>query len=169
MGHPQQISTGFASSLRYCSDIVHRGGQPNFARCLAVSWAGTLCIHFGGFSDGILPGANCTLRPSLAFSYIGIVTARHSSSKRQRNCGVVQGMELQNFRIGRHLYSAGRPSRWASAHILVYLLLRAGAKYCDERVYMSVSVCLYYSVALARAARAYSARKPMPVANRHIS
>jgi len=22
------------------------GGQPNFAQCLAVSWAGTLCIHF---------------------------------------------------------------------------------------------------------------------------
>ena len=34
-------------------------------------------------------------------------------------CGLVQGMELQNFRRGRHLYSAGRPSRWASAHILV--------------------------------------------------
>ena len=35
-------------------------------------------------------------------------------------CGVVQGMELQNFRRGRHLYSAGRPSRWASVHILVH-------------------------------------------------
>ena len=29
-------------------------------------------------------------------------------------------MELRNFRRGRHLYSAGRPSRWALAHILVY-------------------------------------------------
>ena len=27
--------------------------------------------------------------------------------------GVVQGMGLRNFRRGRHLYSAGRPSRWA--------------------------------------------------------
>jgi len=26
------------------------GGQPNFARCLAVSWAGTLCIHFGALA-----------------------------------------------------------------------------------------------------------------------
>jgi len=34
-------------------------------------------------------------------------------------CGVAQEMELSNFRRGRHLYSAGRPSRWASAHILV--------------------------------------------------
>jgi len=32
-------------------------------------------------------------------------------------CGVVQGMELRNFRRGRHLYLAGRPSRWALAHI----------------------------------------------------
>jgi len=34
-------------------------------------------------------------------------------------CGVVQGMELRNFRRGRHLYLAGRPWRWASVHMLV--------------------------------------------------
>jgi len=34
-------------------------------------------------------------------------------------CGVVLGMKLRNLRRGHHLYSAGRPSRWASAHILV--------------------------------------------------
>jgi len=33
--------------------------------------------------DGILPGAKFTVRPSLAFSYIGSVTALHSNSKRQ--------------------------------------------------------------------------------------
>jgi len=36
-------------------------------------------------------------------------------------CGVVQGMELWNLRREHHLYSAGRPSRWKSAHILVPL------------------------------------------------
>jgi len=35
--------------------------------------------------DGILPGAKFTLRPSLAFSYIGSVTARYSSSGHQPN------------------------------------------------------------------------------------
>jgi len=30
-------------------------------------------------TDGILPDAQFTLRPSLAFSYIGSVTARHST------------------------------------------------------------------------------------------
>jgi len=34
-------------------------------------------------------------------------------------CGVVHGMELRNFRRGRHLYSAGWPLHWASAHILI--------------------------------------------------
>jgi len=35
--------------------------------------------------EGIFPGAKFTLRSSLAFSYIGTVTARHSSSGHQPN------------------------------------------------------------------------------------
>jgi len=55
------------------------------ARCLAVSWAGTLYIHFRGLlpPDRILSGTKFTLRASLAFAYIVSVTARHSSSGRQ--------------------------------------------------------------------------------------
>ena len=75
------------------------GGQPNFARCLAISWAGILYAFLGLLSlNGILPGAKFTLHLSLAFSYIGSVTAQHSSSGHQPNCSIVQGMELQNFR-----------------------------------------------------------------------
>jgi len=33
-------------------------------------------------------------------------------------CGMVQGMELWNFRRRCHLYSDGQPWRWASAHSL---------------------------------------------------
>jgi len=51
---------------------------------------------------------------------------RYCTARQQRAsaklCGVVQGMELRNFRRGRHLYSAGRPWCWASAHILVFIL-----------------------------------------------
>ena len=72
------------------------GGQQNFARCLAVSWAGTLYIHFGA-PNGILPGAKFTLRPSLAFSYIGSVTARHSSNGRQPK--FVSWYKEWNYRI----------------------------------------------------------------------
>jgi len=79
-------------------------GQPNFARWLAVFWAGTLYIHFRGLlpPNGILPGAEFALHPSLAFSYIGSVTARHSTWLKQwsssKLCGVGQGRDLRNFR-----------------------------------------------------------------------
>jgi len=65
--HPskfQRLSRlGFVTAPMSCN-----GDQPNFARCLAVSWAGTI---FWGLlpPNGILPGAKFTLRPSLAFSY----------------------------------------------------------------------------------------------------
>ena len=42
-------------------------------------------------------------------SHLGSVTARHSSSGRQPNFAALNR--------GRHRYSAGRPSRWALAHI----------------------------------------------------
>ena len=51
-------------------------------------------------------------------SHLGSVTARHSSSGRQPNFAALNR--------GRHLYSAGRPSRWALAHILVLAIYTAG-------------------------------------------
>jgi len=50
-------------------------------------WAGTLYIHFWRLlpANEMLPGAKFTLRSSLALSYIGSVTARHSGSGRQPN------------------------------------------------------------------------------------
>jgi len=44
------------------------------------------------------------------FRRLGSVTARHSSSGRQPNFAALNR--------GRHLCSAGRPSRWVLAHIL---------------------------------------------------
>ena len=110
LGHPskfQRVSRfGFVTAATSLN-----GSQPNFARCLAISWAGTLYIHFRGFlpRNGILPCATFALRPSLAL--FGSVTARHSSSVRQPNFAAMNR--------GRHLYSAWRPSRWSLAHILV--------------------------------------------------
>ena len=49
------------------------------------------------------------------------VTARHSSSGRQPNSAA--------FNRGRHLYSAGRPSRWALAHILLHVVFHIGSLY----------------------------------------
>ena len=120
LGAPQQISTGFVSCLRYCSDVAHR--RPTEPCTMFDRLVGCYTIYT--FSEAlapniILPGGIFTLRPSLAFSY----RQRYCPALQQRAsaklCGVVQGMELPNFRRGRHLYSARRPSCWASAHILV--------------------------------------------------
>jgi len=77
----------------------------------------TIYTFFGALPppNGILAGAKLSLRPNLAFCYIGSVTAQHSSTGCQPN--------FMAFSRGRHLYSAGRPSRWASAHILVYVYI----------------------------------------------
>jgi len=64
----------------------------------------------------ILQDAKLTLRPSLAFSYIGSVTARHLV------VGVSQTAALNRQ---RHLCSAGRPSRWALAHISSWVMILA--------------------------------------------
>ena len=71
-------------------------------------------LFFLAYSNGILSGAKFTLRPpSLAFSYIGSVTARHWSSGRQPNsAGWYKEWNYGTFvprffNRGRHLYSAG--------------------------------------------------------------
>jgi len=53
-------------------------------------------------------------------SRLGSVTAQHSSIGRQLNFAASNR--------GRHLYSAGRPSRWALAHILVQYALNCYKK-----------------------------------------
>ena len=110
LGHPSKFQQ--VSRLSFLTPLTSLNrGQPNFARCLAVSWAGTLYIHFRGFlpPNRILRGAKFTLcsSSSLVFSYVGSVTAQHSSSRHQPNFAA--------FSRGCHLYSAGRPSCWALA------------------------------------------------------
>ena len=67
------------------------------------------------FQQSSTPGAFCIQS--------GVTAAVQNSALKQQSsaklCGVLWGMELRNVRRGHHLYSAGRPSRWASAHILV--------------------------------------------------
>jgi len=56
-------------------------------RCLAISWTGTLYIHFPVLlpHNGILPRAKFTLLPTHVFCNIGSITAPHSSSGHQQN------------------------------------------------------------------------------------
>ena len=64
------------------------------------------------------------------------VTARYSSSGRQPNFAVLNR--------GRHLYSAGRPSRWAPAHILVKTIFRHGPSELMEN--LTIGYCYGGSV-----------------------
>ena len=80
------FSTGFGFWLRYCSDVAQRKSTK------LCTMFGRLLLWYTVFTfwglvppDGISPRAKFTLRPSLAFSCIGSVTARHSSCGRQPN------------------------------------------------------------------------------------
>ena len=85
LGHPSKFQR--VSQLGFVTALMSlNGGQPNFAMFgPLVAWYTT--YTFWGFlsPNRILPGAKFTLRPSLVFSYIGSVTARHSSSGREPN------------------------------------------------------------------------------------
>ena len=63
-----------------------------------------MCIF--GWDRFVSLGHPCKFR---RVSLFGSVTARHSSNGRQPNFAALNR--------GRHLYSAGRPSRWALVHI----------------------------------------------------
>jgi len=83
------------------------------------------CYSIYSFSGALAPWRNFA-RCKIHFaseSCVLLYWQRYCTALKQRLsaklCGVVQGMELRNFRRHRHLYSAGRPSRSASAHILV--------------------------------------------------
>jgi len=103
---------GFGSWQHYCTDVTRRKSTKLCTMFGRLPGWYTICTFSG--PKGIFPGAKFTLCPSLAFSYICTITARHSSSGHQPN--------FTAFSRECHLYSAGRPSHWALAHILVVSL-----------------------------------------------
>jgi len=81
----QQISTVFASWLRYCSDAPRKPTKMCMMFGRLLGWY-TIYTFSGVLAPmGISPGAKFTLYPSRALSYICSVTAQHSSSGRQLN------------------------------------------------------------------------------------
>jgi len=124
-GAPQQISTGFAFWLR------HRRRSTDVNQTLHDVWPFPALVYyiyiFGGEllpPNGILPPAKFTLCPGLAFSYIGSITALHSISGASESFrrGTRNGITELSQRAP-HIYSAKRPSRWASAYVVVYYRL----------------------------------------------
>jgi len=100
LGHPSKFQR--VSRLAFVTAVMSlTGGQPNFAWCLSISWAGISIYTFWGAlaPNRILPAAKFTLHLSLAFAYIGsVATAQLSSSGRQQNFSALSR--------GRHLCGA---------------------------------------------------------------
>jgi len=120
-GAPQQLSMGFASSLPYCNDVARWRSTK-----LHDVWPSLGLVHYiyicGPLSpNGILPGAKFILHPSLAFSYIGSVTARHSSSGRHPNFEAwYKEWNYRTFVVGATYIRLGGHHVWhRPTHILV--------------------------------------------------
>jgi len=115
LGHPSKFQR--VSRLGFVTAATSlNGGQPNFAQCLAVSWAGTLVSTYT-FSRALAPWRNfatCKIHFT-SNSCVLIYWQRYCTALQQRAsaklCCVIQGMELRKLRCGRHLYWSGRPSR----------------------------------------------------------
>jgi len=112
MGTIAQICRAISLQLRHISTIGKKLVKQQYLLNM-FSQYGELQPTSGWDRSGSL-GFPCKLQ---RVSRHGSVTARHSSIGRQPNFAAL------NRR--RHLYSAGRPSRWAMAHILVVHLLCA--------------------------------------------
>jgi len=86
------------------------------------------CIYILGLSYPLTEFGTCKIHFASNFCILRYwqryCTALHQLALATL-CGVVQGMELRNFRRAHDRYSAGRPSRWALAHILVLLFFLA--------------------------------------------
>jgi len=102
VGAPQQISTGFASWHRCCTDVAQRRSTKHCMTfgCL-LGWY--TIYKFSGLllTDGILPGAKFTLRPKSCVLLWQRYCRALEQSASTKICGMLQGMELRNFRRGR--------------------------------------------------------------------
>jgi len=117
------------NGFRVWASLLHRRRSTEVNQTLHYVWPSPGMVHYIIHFRGLLlpnrillfPGAKFTLRPGLAFSYIGSITARHSSSGRQPNFAAWDEEGNYGTFAPRllHLYSAGQSSRLASAHILV--------------------------------------------------
>jgi len=91
IGLPVWGTTANCKRFRVLASLLQRCRSLESDQTLHNVWLSPGLVHYiyiflqALTPGGILPGAKFTLRPSLAFSYIGSVTARHSSSGRQPN------------------------------------------------------------------------------------
>jgi len=107
------------------ASLLHRRHSMEVNKTLQDIWPSPGLVHYIYIFWGSCPQMEfCQLQSSLWYKRSPtLVALLHGTRAAAKLCGVVQGMELWNFRRVGHLYSAGRPSRWASVHILVFPLI----------------------------------------------
>jgi len=84
LGHPSKFEPVLLFGFINAPTSFNRG-QQNWVFGRLLGWYTIYTFWELLPPYGILLAAKSTLRPSLAFSYIGTITARHSSSGRQPN------------------------------------------------------------------------------------
>jgi len=129
LGTIPQICRAISSQLRHVSTIGKKLIKQQYLLHMSPQ-CGEL-RHTSGWDRFVSLGHPCKFQP---VSRLGSVTARQSSSGRQPN--------FAGLNRGRHLHSAGRPSRWALAHIsssympLVHILKDQIVRYFVSRMHM---------------------------------
>jgi len=103
--------------FRVLASLLQRRRSTEANQTLHDVWPSPAQLHYIYIFGGCCPVTEfCQVQNSVCVfqvlrSPIGSITARHSSSGHEPNFAALS--------TGRHLYSAGRPLRWALAHILV--------------------------------------------------
>jgi len=125
LGHPSKSQP--VSRLGFVTAPMSlNGGQENFAGCLAVSWAGTLHIHFGG----CCPLTEfCRLQNSLCVQVLHspiLAALLHGTrvAAVSQTLWCVQRMELRNFHRGRHLHRESKKGATLTMAITLSILDR---------------------------------------------
>jgi len=142
------------NGFRVLASLLHRGRSTEANQTLHDVWPSPGLVHYMytfGLSGGSCPVTEfCQLQNSLCVQVLRspiLAALLHGTPAvgSATLCSVVQRMKLRNFRRGCHLYLARRPSRWASAHILVldYSLgvTTDFAFYCSLRVWGKSGRC----------------------------
>ena len=106
LGTIAQLRRAISSQLRHVSSIGKKLLSSNTSSTCPYNMVNLALQWLRSFREFGAP-----LQISTGLASWQRYTARHSSSGRQPNFAALNR--------GRHLYSAGRPSRWALAHILV--------------------------------------------------
>jgi len=119
------------NGFRVLPSLLHRRRSPEANQTLHDVWPSPGLAHYiYTFVDSCPLTEFCQVQNALCVQVLRfpiLAALLHGTPAAGVSQALRRGtkIELRNFRRGRHLYSAGRPSRWASAHILVMAALRS--------------------------------------------